>query len=333
MMLTRPIRFTRFGIFYILFALAVGAAAINTGNNLLYLILGILLGFIVVSGILSDSGLWGLTSEWTAAETCYAGEPVRMDCLLRKHRYPGVLVDISTRWENADPVHHWVPWISGRSAESFRIIVHPQRRGWLRLREVRYASRYPFGLFEKFHTITFDKEWLVYPRIQRRDVDRLGGEDHRNSHRLAERQGAGSVPFILRDFKPGDSARRIHWKISARRHTWVVNEMEEERDPGELIWVSHWPQGISADQQEEFISFVASIAFELHQRGRPVGLKAPMASFTPENSREQLDRILRALALLDLKAAAGRSVAPPTGRCIDAYGVWSRKEKSIYAAA
>ena len=55
MMLTRPIRFTRFGTFYILFTIGVGAAAINTGNNLLYLILGMLLGFIVISGFLSAS--------------------------------------------------------------------------------------------------------------------------------------------------------------------------------------------------------------------------------------------------------------------------------------
>src|ERR1019366_5815306 len=74
MMLTRPIRFTRFGTFYILFSIGVGAAAINTGNNLLYLILGILLGFIIISGFLSDSGLWGITTHWEPLDSFYAGQ-------------------------------------------------------------------------------------------------------------------------------------------------------------------------------------------------------------------------------------------------------------------
>ena len=34
-------RVTREGWFYVLFTLVVGAAAINTGNNLLYLVLGL----------------------------------------------------------------------------------------------------------------------------------------------------------------------------------------------------------------------------------------------------------------------------------------------------
>src|SRR6185437_805019 len=80
LMLTRPIRFTRFGLFYVLFALAVGAAAINTGNNLLYLVLGLLLGFIIVSGFLSDSCLWGLETRWTLLGAGYAGRSVVFEC-------------------------------------------------------------------------------------------------------------------------------------------------------------------------------------------------------------------------------------------------------------
>src|ERR1019366_2941261 len=80
MMLTRPIRFTRFGTFYVLFSIGVGAAAINTGNNLLYLILGILLGLIVISGFLSDSGLWGVTGTWAPLGSLYAGEKGLMEC-------------------------------------------------------------------------------------------------------------------------------------------------------------------------------------------------------------------------------------------------------------
>src|SRR4051812_50090552 len=90
MMVARPIRFTRFGTFYVLFSIGVGAAAINTGNNLLYLILGILLGFIIISGFLSDSGLWGIQTEWTPLGSFYVDQKARMTCRVEKGWFPGV---------------------------------------------------------------------------------------------------------------------------------------------------------------------------------------------------------------------------------------------------
>jgi hypothetical protein len=49
----RSLRFTKEGLSFVLFSLAVGVAAVNTGNNLLYLILAMMLSLIIVSGILS----------------------------------------------------------------------------------------------------------------------------------------------------------------------------------------------------------------------------------------------------------------------------------------
>src|SRR5262249_27557991 len=113
-MVARPIRFTRFGTFYILFCLAVGAAAINTGNNLLYLILGILLGFIVISGYLSDSDLWGIATEWSAIGSLYAGQIAEFHCQARKGWFPGVAVTVESDWTGLAPVVTFVPWIRAR---------------------------------------------------------------------------------------------------------------------------------------------------------------------------------------------------------------------------
>jgi hypothetical protein len=53
----RKLKFTREGKYYLGITLGVGFAAINTGNNLLYLLLGMLLSLIVVSGVMSDLSL------------------------------------------------------------------------------------------------------------------------------------------------------------------------------------------------------------------------------------------------------------------------------------
>jgi uncharacterized protein (DUF58 family) len=55
------LKFTREGKFFVGITLGVGFAAINTANNLLYLLLGMLLALIVVSGIMSELSLRDLT--------------------------------------------------------------------------------------------------------------------------------------------------------------------------------------------------------------------------------------------------------------------------------
>src|SRR5689334_20933575 len=113
LLLTRPIRFTRFGTFYVLFALAVGAAAINTGNNLLYLILGLLLGLIVVSGFLSDSCLWGLRTEWHASPA-YVGELAVLRVRLSKGWFPAIATWITAYWSDGQQSTFLAPWVSAR---------------------------------------------------------------------------------------------------------------------------------------------------------------------------------------------------------------------------
>src|ERR1041384_4290983 len=59
----RRLSFTREGRIIVILSVGVGFAAINTGNNLLYLLLGWLLSFIIASGILSEMTLKRLTVE------------------------------------------------------------------------------------------------------------------------------------------------------------------------------------------------------------------------------------------------------------------------------
>ena len=53
----RRLTFTRLGRWYCSLTVGIGFAAINTGNNLLFLVLGLLLASIVVSGVLSENAV------------------------------------------------------------------------------------------------------------------------------------------------------------------------------------------------------------------------------------------------------------------------------------
>ena len=57
----RRLRATREGKYFVGITLGVGFAAVNTGNNLLYLLLGMMLSLIIASGILSEVSLRDLS--------------------------------------------------------------------------------------------------------------------------------------------------------------------------------------------------------------------------------------------------------------------------------
>src|SRR5580698_6317506 len=78
----RRLSFTREGRIIVILAVAVGFAAINTGNNLLYLLLGWLLSFIIASGVLSESTLRGLVVTRRPPPRVHAGEPFLMEVVI-----------------------------------------------------------------------------------------------------------------------------------------------------------------------------------------------------------------------------------------------------------
>ena len=59
----RRLRFTREGWLFSLLSLSIGLIAVNTGHNLFYLVFGLLLGMVIVSGMLSERVLRGVRVE------------------------------------------------------------------------------------------------------------------------------------------------------------------------------------------------------------------------------------------------------------------------------
>src|SRR5262249_20211817 len=66
---------TRDGVWCLLVVMGLGVAAINTGNNLLYMLVSLLLALIIVSGVLSEQSMRGLDLIAVDPEEIYAGRP------------------------------------------------------------------------------------------------------------------------------------------------------------------------------------------------------------------------------------------------------------------
>jgi len=125
---------TRVGIFYVVAILVIAIAALNTGNNLLYIIVAAMLSAILVSGIASAAVLRRLELDVHLPDYVFAGRPVLAKIILHNPRrhLPSFSVSVVPRAEHKTSRRwQWAP-----STFSFPPS-RPADRQWLRLPDRR----------------------------------------------------------------------------------------------------------------------------------------------------------------------------------------------------
>src|SRR5574339_681042 len=90
----RSLRLTSEGTRFLLFTIGIGVAAVNTGNNLFYLLLAMMLSFVVISGLLSEQCLRRLDFHRYVPDLVMANEPttVTLSVTNRNTRLPSFSV-------------------------------------------------------------------------------------------------------------------------------------------------------------------------------------------------------------------------------------------------
>ena len=314
----RRLRFTRAGWLFTAGALAIGMAAIPTGNNLLFLVLGSMLGFIAVSGWLSEQSIRLLRIERRIPRGVTAGKPFRIGYRVgnRKRRMPSLAVEVREVQLPGDAAQPRGAWLSslgaGRSA-TLRAQHLVERRGVYALEEITLATGFPFGLFHKERDLDLPGTLIVWPRSDRpvRDARTPGRQRRRTGEIAGGAAGPRGEFRYLRDYRPGDDPRDVHWRSSARLGTPLVREYERER--AEAVWVcidlGRSERG-DVDAEEEAIELAASIARTTIERGQPVGLATSDAIVDEGAGAGQLERILDALARATFRAGAPAPRAP-----------------------
>ena len=126
----RRLRFTPGGAVLTLGAAAVGFAAVNTGNNLLHLLLGATLGLIAVSGWFSERTIRDIEVRRETPRGVTAGQEVRIAYQVRSRgRFPAFAVEISEAGLSRRRSSHasslagaraCAPTIASRGGESIR---------------------------------------------------------------------------------------------------------------------------------------------------------------------------------------------------------------------
>lgn len=323
----RSLRLTPEGVLFIFLTLVVGGLAINTANNLLYLLMALMVTVIMVSGVLSEWCLKGIRLEHKMPGRLFAHEPAtaRWTVLNQKSFLPSYTLRVSAEYPHmACNEELFVARVLPGEAQSLGSAFSFGHRGFYKSPTYRLSTDFPFGLFEKALRLPGTQEVLVYPKLHRLwTVDEtfaLGGEE-RSSGKIGE----GSSLYNLRHYQQGDNPKHIRWKVSARQAKLVVEEQEQERDPRvQIRLVNRAPAAsppVSEADFEEAVSLSASLAYGLLRKGYEVGLSTSEGEIAPKRGKAHLDRILYHLALVRLhspqdpkKDAKAAGLTPPGRR-------------------
>jgi uncharacterized protein (DUF58 family) len=341
---TRSIRPTRDGWWCVFAAVGLGVAAVNTGNNLAYLLCSMLLALIMASGLLSDFTVRGLRVRVTLPERFHAGQAalvmvsiengkrglssysIQVEALDRpapgapraRARGPrrtlddwlGLIGLKDRRGIGAPRRLAYVPHLPPRSERLVGWEVTLPARGRRRLPRLRASTGFPFGLFVKTSPpLLVDETVLVFPAVHPVPVPPLAAAGAGDS--AARRRGRGHDLYNLRAYRAGDEPHLIHWRTTARSGSLTVRELEEDTTEDARI-VLTGTGAMDAAGLERALSRAASLAVQLLRRGVGVELTGAAGRVPLGRGADQERRILTALALYG---------APDAGRPPEDLGV------------
>ncbi len=310
-------------------AVAMFFTGLATNISFFYYLTYVLLGLLVVAYLWAWSNLEGLELERESSVTrAQVGETARERLTIYNlWVIPKLWVEVR---DHSDLPSHglgFVSYLPGRSRRRWTVRTPCTQRGKWTLGPVSVHSGDPFGIFRLAKHVDLTNELIVYPatvelpRFQLPTADLLGGQD-------LQQRTFHVTPNVstIRQYVPGDSFNRIHWRSTARTgqlmvkefeldptaDVWIVLDMEERfhhalPDESPILMAADVMRGklrLQPASEEYAVTLAASLARHLLRLNRNVGLVAHgqhREVIPPEREARQLYKILEALAMLRAK--------------------------------
>ena len=289
---------TRAGIIFGLIVFTMLLGSMNYNNNMGIALTFLLAGIGIVSIHHCHRNLLGLVVQFRGVRPVFAGERLQFTFALSnpsaKTRW-----QIWLGWDGQEPICEEVPAEDGLPVT---LPLPTEIRGRLQAPRIKVSTRYPLGLFRSWAWLNMDLPALVYPRPARRADLELSGDP---GMQTTGRRTGGDDDFSgLRDYRTGDSPRRIAWKALARTGETLVTEYRD--GAADRIWID-WDQ-LPPAGTEARIAMLTRLVLDAHRDQRSFGLRVPGACIEPGQGARHRHECLQCLALIlpqDAPAEAG----------------------------
>ncbi|HYL81109.1 MAG TPA: DUF58 domain-containing protein, partial [Candidatus Acidoferrum sp.] len=207
----------------------------------------------------------------------------------------------------ADPAgarsaRHFLLKLAPQGRETWHYALAFPHRGRQRFPGLQILTRFPFGLFAKIGRPVLCNPLLVYPAIRALAPDEIP-EALGPGWRERDRRGQGAGLHNLRQYRPGDDPRLMHWKTSAKAGDLMLKELEDEDRPQVRLVLADPAQKTPPPVLEANLSYAASLAAHAVRLGCQVQLVTADGSTEFGQGEAHLDRLLERLAVYQAPAS------------------------------
>jgi len=298
-------RVTRGGFLFTMAVALIGAAAVASANNLLFLVVATMLSVLLVSGLVSRLGLAGLELDFVLPEHVSAGRAVAATLAVRNLKFWMSSFSIHVAGVAEEPASStppiltsaiYFPVIPGRATLEESVDIRFSRRGAHRQNSFTFSTRFPFGFLEKTAAVTLRRDVIVYPSIE----PKPGFEElllEISGDLEAYYRGRGHEFYRIRAYEPFESARYVDWRATAHTGALQVREFAREQERSIEIYLDRDIRPGAEPWFEEAIDCCAFLAWRLSQQG--AGIRFQTQDFqvrVPEEA--DVYTILKFLALV-----------------------------------
>lgn len=212
---------------------------------------------------------------------------------------------------------HPLPILLPNDKQHLSFEIMPSRRGRLRLNGMTVVRPDPLGLFKSFLTIPVRQSVLVLPkRYSLPPVDLPGTRKYQSGGvALASSVGDSEEFTSLRDYRPGDPLRRIHWKSWAKVGKPVVKEYQDEFFVRHALILDTFQTSENSVIFEEAVSVAASFTYSIQTQESLLDLMfvgAEAYCFTSGRGLSHTDKMLEILASVKTCTDKPFTVLPPS---------------------
>jgi uncharacterized protein (DUF58 family) len=181
----------------------------------------------------------------------------------------------------------------------------PLRRGMLRLTGTTVACPDPFGLFRALRKMPLAESTLILPKRHPMPCFELPGTMKYQLGGVSMASSVGeSEEFVsLREYRPGDPLRRMHWKSFAKLGKPIVKEYQEEFFVRHALILDTFGDLAHEAIFEEAVSIAASLACTIQDQDSLLDLMfvGPEAyCFTSGRGVGHIERMLEILASVQM---------------------------------
>ena len=184
---------------------------------------------------------------------------------------------------------------------------HP--RGRWRLAPVEVVALDPFRVIRSTRTIDPLASLIVGPEVL--DVPSSALRSNREEGRLSQSRAADDVDAMVREWRPGDPQRRVHWRQTAKRGRLMVRQESNPAADDDVVVVdTAGAAGLPRGAEDRLARAACSIVRALAGRDRLVEVRETGEPSIPAADWRDLPAALAAFASMHAAPAQRMPAAP-----------------------